>query len=183
MVNHVVISVLGKDRPGIVAAITSALFAAGCNIEDSSMTSLRNEFAMILMAALPQGMTLNQLQEKLGRTGRKHGLTVALKGLRPEESRRSIRSRRGKPYVVSVYGADKPGIVYHLSQLLSRMKINITDVQTKVLGSEQRPVYAMFIEIDLPPRVRPAALKSKLSAIAVELKVTVSVNAAESQLL
>jgi predicted amino acid-binding ACT domain protein len=43
------VSVFGRDRPGIVAAVTRVLADAGCNLEDTSMTILRGHFAMMLV--------------------------------------------------------------------------------------------------------------------------------------
>ena len=44
------ISVVGPDRPGIIADLTGALAGAGANLEDSTMTLLRGHFAMMLIA-------------------------------------------------------------------------------------------------------------------------------------
>ena len=52
----VVISVLGRDRPGIVATVSRTLSESGCNIEDISQTTLQNEFAGIFIATLPQNL-------------------------------------------------------------------------------------------------------------------------------
>ena len=43
------ITVVGRDRPGIIAEATSRLAALGLNLEDSSMTLLRGHFAMTLI--------------------------------------------------------------------------------------------------------------------------------------
>ena len=45
----VAVTVLGDDRPGIVADVTSALAGLGCNLEDSTMTLLRGHFAMVVL--------------------------------------------------------------------------------------------------------------------------------------
>jgi glycine cleavage system transcriptional repressor len=62
--NCVVISAVGKDRPGIVAGVSKVLFEAGCNLEDSSMTILEGEFAMILVVSLPEALKIEQLDKK-----------------------------------------------------------------------------------------------------------------------
>jgi glycine cleavage system transcriptional repressor len=178
MSRHVAISVLGKDRPGIVAAITRALFNSGCNLEDSSMTSLRSEFAMIVIAALPAGATIDGLRTDLQGTARALGLTVTLKQLSPAENKRTVT--RGRPYIISVYGADKPGIVCSISRFLSEKKINITDVQTSVRGAGAKATYIMFLEVSIPPSYAPASLTKTLGAIGRKLAVTIAVNPAES---
>ena len=45
------ITVIGHDRPGIIAETTAALAGLGLNLEDSTMTLLRGHFAMMLISA------------------------------------------------------------------------------------------------------------------------------------
>jgi len=55
------VSVFGRDRPGIVAAVTGVLAGAGCNLEDTSMTILRGHFAMMLVVSGPGGTGAGEL--------------------------------------------------------------------------------------------------------------------------
>ncbi|MHB9155205.1 MAG: glycine cleavage system transcriptional repressor [Endomicrobiales bacterium] len=178
MKKHVAISVLGKDRPGIVAAVSKVLFETGCNIEDSSMTILRSEFAMILVVALGGKLTVEDLKMKLSAAGKEQGLSIYVRALSPEEEEKE--SAGGSRYVVSVYGADKPGIVYRISRLLSENAVNITDVQTTIRPGKEGMVYIMFLEVTLPKSLKAKAMKEKLAKTARALKVTVGVNPVES---
>ena len=45
----IAVTVLGHDRPGIVADVTAALAGPAGNLEDSTMTLLRGHFAMVLL--------------------------------------------------------------------------------------------------------------------------------------
>ena len=58
---HYAVSVVGKDRPGIVAAIAEGLYHLGCNIADSSCTMLAGEFAMILIVSPPPPLSHRRL--------------------------------------------------------------------------------------------------------------------------
>ncbi len=60
MANYALLSAVGKDKPGIVAAVSAVLFQAGCNIEDSTMARLGGDFAIMLMLRLPEGFTSQQ---------------------------------------------------------------------------------------------------------------------------
>lgn len=178
MQKHVAISVLGKDRPGIVAAVSKVFFETGCNIEDSSMTLLRSEFAMILIVALPEKLTAAKLKSRLSVAGKKLGLSIFVRNLSENEKAREAED--DKRYVVAVYGADKPGIVYTLSKLFADNGINITDVQTSVQQGRTGTVYIMFLEATLPKKTSLGVFKSKLSKTAKRLKVTVHVNPVEA---
>ncbi|MBI4358960.1 MAG: amino acid-binding protein, partial [Candidatus Omnitrophica bacterium] len=65
-----VITVIGKDRPGIISALTETLYRTGGNLEDASMTILEGEFAMIFLAALRNKASLVELSRKLTILGR-----------------------------------------------------------------------------------------------------------------
>lgn len=172
------VTVLGKDRPGIVGSVTKVLYETGCNIEDSSMTMLANEFAMILLIALPDKLTLNKLSDKFSELTNKTDLNVSLKPLKASEEEKSCP--KGTPYIISVYGSDKPGIVYNISKYLSDKKINITDVQTSISSIAGKHTYIMLLEIDLPEKTAPEQLKIDLMKVAESLGVSVSVNPVES---
>ena len=84
MKREYVITAVGKDRPGIVAGVTEVLFDLGGNIEDSSMTILAGEFAMILIVSLPDGVVLGDVEEKLDTVRRSLHLVLSIKELGPD---------------------------------------------------------------------------------------------------
>ena len=73
----------GRDRPGLVAAVSKILFEEGCNLEDSAMTRLQGEFAILLILSGP--VRTGGLEKKLRGLGKKLGLTVNLKSLSDRE--------------------------------------------------------------------------------------------------
>lgn len=178
---RVIITALGKDRPGIVAAVSKALYEAGCNLEDSSMTILEREFAMILVVALPRGVEARALDRKFGEARRKLGLSIFLKNLSRGQTRRARAA--GEPYMISVYGVDRAGIVYRVTNLLARKKVNITDVNTKRTVEGSSPVYMMMLEVEIPKGLSPEGLKRELEKLASELSVTVTLHPIEAMTL
>ena len=88
----------------------------------------------------------------------------------------------GTPYVVSVYGADKPGIVWQISEALAAADVNISDLATHVVG-DQEPVYVMILEVDVPPGGDQEAIGSALKVIGSELGVDVAFNPMEAETL
>ncbi|MBI2875484.1 MAG: amino acid-binding protein [Candidatus Tectomicrobia bacterium] len=169
-----VLSAIGKDRPGIVAAVTRILYECHCNIEDSSMTILKGEFAMILIVSAPESLSLSELQERFHEVERSMGLFVFLKEL--EEIERVPQLSLGSPYMLSVLGADKPGIVYRVTQAMASCDINITDLNTKTLESGEVPVYVMMLEIEVPPEVSPEMLDAELKRLEEELSIDITCN-------
>jgi len=76
---YAVITVVGKDRVGIVAGISSVLAEQGVNIVDISQTVLRGMFAMIMVVDLAGAkVSVGELRELLKKKGKELGVDVAL---------------------------------------------------------------------------------------------------------
>jgi glycine cleavage system transcriptional repressor len=179
MRRHFALTALGRDRPGIVAGVTRVLLEAGCNIEDSSMTILRTEFAMILILTGPRELEAAALERSLSETV--GGVGFSVKELASEEAypARAV----GQSYIVSVYGADRPGIVHGVARALAERGVNITDLNTRLVGSEDKPAYVMILEADIPPDVPAHELEAELKSVASELGVELSLRPLETHAL
>jgi glycine cleavage system transcriptional repressor len=81
----------------------------------------------------------------------------------------------GEICMISVYGADRPGIVYRVTRELAERKVNITDLNSKLVGSEARPVYVMMLEAVLPEGVDEDEIKRVMKELQSELKVDITV--------
>jgi glycine cleavage system transcriptional repressor len=77
--------------------------------------------------------------------------------------------------MISVYGSDKPGIVYRVTRELGERQVNITDLNTKLIGSASRPVYVMMIEAVLPEGLSIEELAEVIGRLKDELQVDISV--------
>ncbi len=171
----VVLTAVGSDKPGIVAGVTGKLYELGCNLEETSMTRLRNEFAMIMLISIPDPMTTNKLQEELTLITKKLGLSINLRELSDKDINQAYST--GKPnHILTVYGIDKPGIVYNIAQILAQKQINITDLQTQTTTSAKRDLYALILEIFVPEKINTAELKSEIGEICEKLSVDYSLD-------
>jgi glycine cleavage system transcriptional repressor len=168
----------GRDRPGIVAAVTEALLQHGVNIEDAEMAILRGHFAIVLVLAAPDDVDETALRERLERVGRE--LPLEALSLSEVEAL-GAQPRPEVSHAISVYGADRPGIVNGVATALARLGVNIVDLSTRVVGDA--PLYAMLIEVALPPGVGDADLDDALGSVARELGVDVSARPAGADVL
>lgn len=176
---HFSVSVLGKDRPGIVAEVSRVLFEQGCNIEDSTCTILSGQFAMILVVFHPKITSVGELNLAFDEVRSNMGLMVTLHALKDEEVVHE-KAFVGHPHIISVYGADRPGIVYTVTKELARRKVNITDLNTQVAGAKDRPVYVMVLEVDIPEAVDMKELEKEFDRIRKELSVSITVRPIET---
>lgn len=177
MAKTVVLTGVGRDRVGIVAEVADQLYKLGCNLLDSSMTLLRGEFALILMVKLPEDQSVESLQNSLNDVERKMGLAIHVRELSTEEFEESVP--QGSPYMISVYGADRPGIVAGITRAIADLNINITDVQTKYSDSGGTQIFVMMLEVTVPEEIPPQAVEASLGQIGRDLSVDVSVQQLE----
>ncbi len=176
---HFAVSAVGADRPGIVAAVTGAFLDHGCNLEDTSMTILRGHFAMMLVVAAPDGVEQRALEAALAGPAADLELVVAVRPIDDDVP----ASPEGEAWTVSVYGADRPGIVHRVASLLADNGVNIVDLTTRVIGDPARPVYAMILEVTLPADGDASSLQQRLTGLASDLGVECSLHPSEADIL
>lgn len=170
---HYAVSVVGKDRTGIVAGIAEVLFRLGCNIADSSCTMLAGEFAMILIVSHPRPFSKTRLHDDLKPVCDQLGMSLAVRTLHADEVVR--QETLGEICMISVYGADQPGIVYRVTSELAAQGVNILDLNTKLIGSHDAPVYVMMLEVTIPDGQTPENLEAILADLKKELSVEIGV--------
>jgi glycine cleavage system transcriptional repressor len=175
-VTHLAVSAIGADRPGIVAAVTRVLVDRGCNLEDASMSILRGHFAMMLVVAAPTSTDAAELEHALADATAAFGLVVVVRAIDEGSQSRA----EGDEWTVSLYGADRPGIVHRVSATLAAAGANITDLTTKVIGDEARPVYAMFLDVVAPVGT---SVDAALAGVAEELGVSCTAHRSDADIL
>lgn len=167
-------SVVGEDRPGIVAAVTGALLDAGANAEDCRAAILAGSFAIVLAVEVPAGTSQGDLMRALEPVTARFGLSA---DVRPATSGHRAGGER---CVVTIYGADRPGIVHGAAEALATTGANIADLSSRLVGDP--PIYVLGIEVDLPAGMTPGALEGALRCPALA-GLDVSVQSESERLL
>ena len=158
------VTAVGADRPGIIARVTGVLLEHGGNLEDSSMTILGGQFAIALLVTTASPAA--ELERALTAATEDLGLLVSVREVG------AGTSGAAPTHVVSVYGADRPGIVHGVARTLAEHEVNVTDLTTRVLDGEQ-PVYALTMEISLPAGLTEDRLSAALREGVAEVEVSV----------
>ena len=169
--HELAITVIGPDRTGIVADVTEVLAGVGANLSDSTMTRLRGHFAMTLICTGPSAAEVEKALQPLT-ADRK--LVATVRAVEPEADAEA----NGEPYLVSVHGADRLGIVAAVTRVVAAAGGNITDLTTRLTG----PLYVLIAEVDVPPGAAEH-LAEQLAVAAAELGVDVNLRRAESEIL
>lgn len=170
------LAAIGRDRPGIVATVSRVLFDLGCNVEDSSMTLLRGNFAMMLVFTCPPGRSATEMEEALREPCGHMGLTYSVRHID------DLETVPHPTHVLTVYGADKPGILFRTCDVLSHARVNITDLDSRLVG-ERDTVYALVLELEVPESTNTVELEQTLRAVASEMGVDVILHEREADVL
>ena len=176
MENKFILTAFGKNRPGIVAGISQVIFENRCNLEDSNMGRLADEFTLILLLSGPENDKdlKRNLDRDLKRLEMEKDIFVFLRALDfqvPDDT------GSGRFNTIHVEGLDQAGIVYKISELLAKSQVNI-----ETLTSEKRfspnsgtAMYTMQIKVDIPQSVSHEDLERSLDMLSNELNVDIHI--------
>ena len=165
------LSAVGRDRPGIVAEVTGTLLRHGVNLADSQMAILGGHFAMMLVLETSKATNLKALRADLESSRSKLELeAISLSAIDAAQARIDEPS-----HVITLYGADHPGIVNSVTAALAERGVNVTDLDTHLVGEESEPVYMMILEVALPEDLSGEELETFLREVAHEQKLELSV--------
>jgi len=181
MKRQVALSAIGRDQPGIVASLSRMLYEQGCNLEESSMTRLKGEFAILLLVTLPEGGSRESLEQAIQETARRTGLAVLSREISAEEMAQSDDANT-QPFTLIVYGADRPGIVFRVTETAAKHSINITDLRTRVTGGGANPIlYSLIMEVEIPGEKVADAFRQDLAQLRGELRVETTLERVEAE--
>lgn len=172
MEEGIVISVIGRDRPGIVANVSRVLYLNNCNIGELTQTAIKGQFAMILIATPLKEGVISGLKEDLENLAADLDLNINLRILKKAELT-PFATTETEPFVLTVRGEDKPGLVYGITEVLAEHGINITnlDAQTAPIGDKLE--YIQFYEVDIPQTLDYRLIQEKLRRRGEEMGVIV----------
>jgi len=169
------LSAIGKDRPGIVADLAELIFEHGCNLEDSSMTILGGEFAVLLLFT----GSGDDLERRLSSAGKRleweRRLTVFFRPLEGPPVPYGQGQRR-EVYDLQATGVDKAGIVAQVCRLLADYDITIREMKTASRPEPESgtPLYTMRVEMGVPTSVKIRELESALDRVGAELRIDIA---------
>jgi glycine cleavage system transcriptional repressor len=177
---RLLLTISGQDKPGIIAEVSGLLFRKGCNLEDISMTLLEGQFAMMMTVCVPGKAGASGLAEALSALKKAPwNMECFLTGLKGKASRGKKLAAGCGSYVVTAFGKDRTGIVYEVSRCLAKEKVNITDLDSRILGQGKKVTYAMLLEVDVPNRLGQPMLKKILDRVAQKLRIEIQVRPIE----
>ncbi|NOZ84332.1 MAG: ACT domain-containing protein [Epsilonproteobacteria bacterium] len=168
MMANFMVAVIGKDKPGIIAGISKVIYENGMNIEDGSSTILAGEFSTILVVS--GNISQNNLRESFKGVSEALDLYIAIHQI---EGARTVKEDK-EHALITVYSADRPGILYGVSTPLAEYGINIINLDTRLVGSEDNPAYIASFEVELPEHYTFDMLEKLMAKIKTEQNLNIS---------
>lgn len=168
MVDELVLTVIARDRPGLIRALSEAIAKHGGNWIDSSMARLGGEFAGILRVSVPRGES-DALEAALSRLA-DSGISVVIR-----RGAAVPATGQGRRVRLDLTGVDHAGIIHRISTALSSLDINIDELETRVFTGSMsgEPMFEAKAEIVLPDGVEEANLRATLEDVAKDLMVDI----------
>lgn len=155
MKNYLVLTALGEKNFPLTTQFTQAIRDAGCNIEDSRITSLGNEFSIVMMLsgnwdaiAKIEG-TLPKLQDQLG-------LTITAK-----RTELAGNQNNQMPYAIDVVAFDRTGIVHDIAKFLTENNISIQNMETNTYKAVNTgaAMFSMHMTVNIPADISIASIR------------------------
>lgn len=169
MPQHLVLSVMSKDRVGIIAAVTRAVYELKGNIDAISQTVMRGYFTLILTVAFPDESSPDEIRRKIEGEGHKGELAVSVQPRDLKAAQKPV-VRGGEQFVLTIMGRDHPGIISRISSYLASRGINIVDLYAYTEGEN----FVMIGQVMLPSKHDVAQIQIDLGGLWRDTDMTVS---------
>jgi len=175
MQSRYIMTAFGKDRPGIVADVTRILYENGCNLEDTAMSMLDDEFTINLLFSSVSGNIEATLPEECRKLEQQKNISAFIRPV----MERSLPAQAGfRIGTIHVEGLDQAGIVYKVSQFLADCSLNIVDLKSTVKTTPESGtvLYLMDIRIQIPESISTKKIEAGLDSVAETLNVEISLS-------
>jgi glycine cleavage system transcriptional repressor len=173
MSQKLVITALGEDRPGIVNELSNTLLAHQLNIEDSRMSVLGGEFAILLLVTGSE-QAISQFVAKKQQAESALNMVLTVKTTETRASSQTLI-----PYDVEVISIDYPGIVHKLANFFSSRQINIVDLETDRYAAPHTgtPMFSLYMTIGVPAETSISRLRDEFLNMCDELNLDAKISA------
>lgn len=148
--DKVIISVTGRDRPGILAAVSRILLQHGCNLENVSQTILQSVFGALFLVSKPESLDIAILQSVIEEGVSDFNLDIHAGRF---ETGGEETAPAGEPFIITAAGPDRKGLVYAITRIFAEHGVNVTNLQAVFRGGEEPGSNSMIFQVSVPESV------------------------------
>jgi glycine cleavage system regulatory protein len=163
------LTIIGKDRPGIVGLLSETVLAGGGNWEDSRMARLGGWFAGILLVTVDAAHA-DELERSLAAL-EDQGLRIVVERADAGAAPAGYRRLR-----LELVGQDHGGIVRDISRALAERGVNVEELDTERTAAPMGggDLFRAMVDISAPPEVELGELRASLEGLANDLMVDIA---------
>jgi len=172
--NKLIITVLGKDRPGIIAQVTTDLFDLACNLENVNQMILQNQFAGFFIVEAPKDLTPESIQADLTKRNNGNGLTIHVQELdaQPVSNQETVGA---DIFLMTTIGPDQKGLVAKFSSIIAAHNANIVNLKAVFKGGSDPNANVMSYQVAITSDVDTPALFAALREKAIDLALDIRI--------
>ncbi|MCP3876476.1 MAG: amino acid-binding protein [Desulfobacteraceae bacterium] len=171
--NKLIITVLGKDKPGIISLISNILYELDCNLENANQMILQNQFAGFFIVEPSNKMDVKTLSQTLKKKTNTSGLKIHVNTI--EDNHGVSENTTGEIFLITTIGPDQKGLVARFSKIFSQHKANIENLKAVFKGGEDPNANIMSYQVFITPDIDTALLFDSLRQKAKELHLDIRI--------
>ena len=167
----IVMTLIGKDRPGLVESLAEVVAKHNANWLDGRMSHLAGQFAGILQVDVENDQ-VQKLVKALSQLDQQ-GLHVIVE----TEEGPANRSKDFSAVEMDLMGNDRPGIVREVSHVLTELDVNVEDIHTEIKAAPMSggKLFHATAQLRLPAGLTLTELRDRLEQIASDMMVDIKV--------
>jgi len=169
----VFISVIGRDRPGILAALSRNLHEQDCNIENISQTILQSVFGALMIVSIPENLDEQSLKLKISNNLSDLDLDIFVKDFDSVIAAETVKDSH--PFVITTLGPDKPGLVKAITGVFAKYDINVTNLKAAFKGGQDPRDNVMIFEVEIPANTYLPEVRAELQQAAEKLDLDINI--------
>lgn len=171
--NKIIITVLGKDRPGIIASVSKSLYQMDCNLQNVNQMILQSQFAGFFIVDHPDNLTIesihNQLERDLeGKNLKIHADVVENRGNGNQKTDEEI-------FLITTIGPDQKGLVARFTEIIAAHNVNVTNLTAIFKGGDEPTANIMSYQVGIKSDTDQLGLFKSLRDKAEELGLDISI--------
>ncbi len=169
-------TVIGRDRPGLVETVARLVTEHGGNWLESRMSRLGGQFAGILRVHVPEARQLDLVRALDALKAQ--GLTVVV---HPDAE--GIPQPAARLMLMELVGQDQPGIVRQISRALAAHQVNVEELHTECASAPMsgEVLFKARAKLLVPPGCQLGVLRQDLEKIAADLIVDLTLDEAPAK--
>ncbi len=171
--NKLIITVLGRDKPGIIAAVAKSLYRLGCNLENVNQMILQSEFAGFFLVEPPLELGIDSLKDTLNSELNGTGLDIHVNNITSNGN--NIQDTDAEIFLITTIGPDQKGLVAKFTEIIADYNVNVINLTAVFKGGDNPKANIMTYEVAITPDIDQqglfAALREKARGLNLDITI------------